>query len=133
MSTVFLDTPAPAVALENDPFAFQTIFLKELDGPMTLSETIELEKGKVLIFRKEARKDDAYAFVVCWDKRLDWASFEGIYSLYEERTSALVHGNPSCLEPVFIAKSIDNDVLKFIQEQSSSSPAANALHRAFTF
>lgn len=133
MPTVFLDTRDPAASLEQDPFAFPTLFLIELDGPMTLSETIKLEKGKVLIFRKEARKDDAYAFVVCWDKRLDWDAFEGIYSLYEDRISALGEGDPSCLEPVFIAKSIDNDVLSFIQQQATTSPSANALHRAFTF
>lgn len=130
---LFLKTTNLLEKIEKDPFALPQVFLRELDGTMTLSETIELEQGKVLIYEKENdHPDDRYAFVVCWNKRLDWPSFEGIYALYEERVVELTAGHPAQIEPVFIAKSIDNDVLRFLQNQKDTE-AGRHTGRTFTF
>lgn len=139
---ILLDTDNPFEDLLEDPFCFPQVFLQPLDGPMTLSETIELDKGKILIYQKEGNNTKAatgeqYAFVVCWDKRLDWDTFSGIYTLYEERVSRYADGHREQIEPVFIAKSIDNDVLRFIQQQADHTPHLaghqKATHRTFMY
>lgn len=128
---LFLKSKNVAKQLEENPFSFPQIFLPELDGTMTLSKTIQLEQGKVLIFQKDSSDvSNAYAFVVCWDKRLDWTTFETIYNLYEENVAQCMTSR-ELMEPVFIAKSIDNDVLRFIQTQTEEHPFAHPL-RAFT-
>jgi len=130
MIPLHLNSSAPFENLKKDPYAFSEVFSPNKDFQVTLVR--ELPECNVLIYEKKFNSTAEMSFVMYIDGEVKDADLKKFMRLYKKFVLSLQSRNFREVEPLIIAKSYSDKVIKIIEEYNSKYEKRKSF-RLFTY
>lgn len=118
MMPLHINSANPCEDLKRNPYAFNEIFSKHKDFTIDLIK--EITEHNILIFEKKFNGTAEIAFVMCIDEKVNEAVFKRFMELYKKFVLSLPNRNFKEAEPIIIAKSFEDDVIKLLDVYNSN-------------
>lgn len=113
MMLLHINSSKPCEELKRNPYTFSEIFSKHKD--FTVDFIKEIVEYNILIFEKKFNGIAEIAFIMCIDEKVNDVSFKRFMKLYKQFILSLPNRNFKEVEPIIIAKSFEDGVIKLIE------------------
>lgn len=130
MMPLHINSSNPCKELKRNPYAFSEIFSKHKDFAIDFIK--EIEEHNILIFEKKFNGTAEIAFIICIDEKIDRAVFQRLMGLYKQFVLSLPNRNFREVEPIIIAKSLEDEVMELIDSYNSNYEKRKPF-RVFTY